>query len=337
MEIKDQAATPEQKETIKKLHNEELKKFKISAYLIAALICIGATFVLKLKAFNFIGSYHELINNLLYAGAFSFGLLIISRFIQGQIVKWSLDKGLLYNLVKFTRLLTFIIIIFIFISFLNANWYTAAVSLGLISLLLGFALQTPIASLIGWFYIIIRGPFKVGDRIQVGSFNGDVVEINFLDTTLWEFAGNLMTSDLPSGRLIRFPNSLVFQNQVYNYSWQKYPLVWNEISFYITFKSDLDWVERKLRLITMQQLDAETKLHVQDMRNEISDAPVDDIDIEEFPFVNYRIHENNWVEVVLIYIVNPKHSSHMRSKIVKAVICELNNHPDKVAFVAEGG
>ena len=34
---------------------------------------------------------------------------------------------------------------------------------------LGFALQTPISSLIGWFYIIIRSPYKVGDRIQVGK------------------------------------------------------------------------------------------------------------------------------------------------------------------------
>jgi small-conductance mechanosensitive channel len=145
-----------------------------------------------------------------------------------------------------------------------------------------------------------------------------------------------MTSDLPSGRLIRFPNSLIFQNQVYNYSWQKHPLVWNEVSFYITYNSDLDWVERKVKAVTMQQLDEETKSHVQEMRDEISDTPVDDMNIEEFPFVNFRIHENNWVEVLLIYIVNPKHSSHMRSKIVKAVIAELLKEPGKVSFATEG-
>ncbi len=336
MDIKDNTPTQEQKETIKKLHNEDIKRTKISFYIVAGVLCIGATFLIRFKPFDFIGGYHKLLGNLLMAGACSFGILIISRFVQSQIAKGTMEKGLIYNLIQFTRLVTFIVIIFIFISFLNANWYTAAVSLGLISLLLGFALQTPIASLIGWFYIVMRGPFKVGDRIQVGSFNGDVVEINFLDTTLWEFAGNLMTSDLPSGRLIRFPNSLIFQNQVYNYSWQKYPLVWNEISFYITFNSDLDWVEKKLREVTLLQLDANTKDHVQDMRDEISDTPVDDIDFEEFPFVNYRIHENNWVEVVLIYIVNPKHSSHMRSKIVKAVIAEMLKSPEKVSFVAEG-
>ena len=296
----------------------------------------SCNFLIRLKAFDFIGSYHKSADSILFAAACSFAVLVLSRFIQSQIAKGSLDKGLLYNLVQFTRLMTFVVIIFIFISFLNANWYTAAVSLGLISLLLGFALQTPIASLIGWFYIVMRGPFKVGDRIQVGDFNGDVVEINFLDTTLWEFAGNLMTSDLPSGRLIRFPNSLIFQNQVYNYSWQKFPLVWNEISFYITFKSDLNWVEDKVRRICLDQLDESTKDHVQDMRDQISETPVEDIDIKEFPFVNFRIHENNWVEVLLIYIVNPKQSSQMRSNIVKAVISELLKEPEKVSFAAEG-
>jgi hypothetical protein len=132
MELKDQEATPEQKATIKNLHNDDVKKFKISGYIIAALGCFGATFLIRLKAFDFIGTYHQVSDNILYASAFSFGILIVSRFIQTQIVKGSLDKGLLYNLIQLTRLITFIVIVFIFISFLNANWYTAAVSLGLI-------------------------------------------------------------------------------------------------------------------------------------------------------------------------------------------------------------
>jgi small-conductance mechanosensitive channel len=190
--------------------------------------------------------------------------------------------------------------------------------------------------LIGWFYIVLRGPFKVGDRIQVGSFNGDVVEINFLDTTLWEFRGGLMTSDLPSGRLVRFPNSLIFQNQVYNYSWQKFPLVWNEVSFYITYKSDLSWVEETVRKICLSQLGENVKDHIQDMRDELSATTIEDVYIKDFPFVNFRIHENNWVEVLLIYIVDPKQSSQTRSKIVKAVIEELIQSPDKVSFAVEG-
>src|SRR5205809_591167 len=194
-------------------------------------------------------------------------------------------------------------IICLLIYFLNRNWYTAAVSLGLISLLLGFALQTPIASLIGWFYIVMRVPYKVGDRIQVSDFTGDVVEINYFDTTLWEFAGDYMTSDLPSGRLIRFPNSLVFQYQVYNYSWQKFPYIWNEIPFHIAYQSDLQWVETTIRNVAKQELDPATEDHVRELRSLIKETPVDEIEIKEYPFVNFRINANTWMEALLVYLV----------------------------------
>src|SRR5206468_11806218 len=139
----------------------------------------------------------------------------IAKWAEGSITRHSHNKAARYNLIRLLRLVTVLIIIAIFISALFQNWYTAAVSLGLISLILGFALQTPISSFIGWLYIILRNPYKVGDRIQVNDFKGDVVEIGYLDTTLWEFSGDYLTNDLPSGRLIRFPNTLVFQSGVY--------------------------------------------------------------------------------------------------------------------------
>ncbi len=62
-----------------------------------------------------------------------------------------------------------------------------------------------------------KSKFVTDTLIQVNNFKGDVVEIN-LDTMLWEFSGDYLSNDVPSGHLIRFPNSMVFQDQVYNYS-----------------------------------------------------------------------------------------------------------------------
>ncbi len=337
MDVKDPELTQKAKVEIKDLRDPAKKKSKMGVYLFFTILCIGLSFLLRAEFFDFAENVRPLLTSLLYASASSFGIMVLSLLIQGFIAKRSHGKATLYNLVKVVRLITFIVIVFVFISFLNSNWYTAAVSLGLISLLLGFALQTPIASLIGWIYIVLRKPFKIGDRIQVGSFTGDVVEINFFDTTLWEFSGDFITSDLPSGRLIRFPNSMVFQNQIYNYSWQKFPYIWNEIAFYITYNSDLDWVEKKIKEIALSELDPATKDHVKELRAVIAETPVDEVDIKDYPFVNFRINENNWVEAVLIYIVNPKHSSSLRSKIVKRAITELLSQPDKVSFAAEGG
>ena len=51
-----------------------------------------------------------------------------------------------YNLRRVARLTLVLVLAFVVVSILFQNWYTAVVSLGLISLILGFALQTPITS-----------------------------------------------------------------------------------------------------------------------------------------------------------------------------------------------
>jgi small-conductance mechanosensitive channel len=332
MDIKTSHTSSKEKEEVKELHNHTKQKLWIGSYLLFGIICLLLYFLLRLKTFDVIGVYHKTVLSLLLASASGFGMLILSRIVQGIAAKKSHSKAIMYNVIRLIRLITFVIIVFIFISFLNSNWYTAAVSLGLISLLLGFALQTPIASLIGWFYIVLRVPYKVGDRIQVSDFTGDVVEINYLDTTLWEFAGDYMTNDLPSGRLIRFPNSMIFQYQVYNYSWQKFPYIWNEIPFHIAYQSNLEWVEKTIRDVAKQEFDQSMEKHVQALREVIKDTPVDEIEIKEYPFVNFRINANTWVEVLLIYLVDPKKSAAMRTNLIKKTLSALLKEPDKVMF-----
>ncbi len=114
-----------------------------------------------------------------------------------------------YNLRRVMRLVGGLLIAFLVVTILFQNWYTAVVSFGLISLILGFALQTPIKSFIGWVYILVREPYRVGDRIKIGNATGDVIDVSYLDTTLWEFGGEYLSTDHPSGRVIKFPNSNV--------------------------------------------------------------------------------------------------------------------------------
>ena len=332
MEIKKAKQTGTSAQSVHDLRNPGKQKLWIGGYVLLALLCLTAYFLLRTKTIHIGDRYEVVLLKLLLASAIVFGVLILSRILQGIIARRSHAKAIQYNIIRLVRLVVIVIIAFIFITFLNSNWYTAAVSLGLISLLLGFALQTPIASLIGWFYIVIRTPYKVGDRVQVSQFTGDVVEINYFDTTLWEFAGNYMTNDLPSGRLIRFPNSMVFQYEVYNYSWQKFPYIWNEIPFHVSYQSDLDWVEKTIRSIAKETLGTEMEKHVEELRQLIKQTPVDELEIKEYPFVNFRINANTWVEVLLIYLVNPKKASAIRTTLIRKSLAALNKEPDKVMF-----
>ncbi len=43
-----------------------------------------------------------------------------------------------------------------------------------------------------WFFIVIRKPFKVGDRIQIGDISGDVIDQRIIQFTLMEIGTGLM-------------------------------------------------------------------------------------------------------------------------------------------------
>jgi len=330
MDINDnnhQSRTTTVAEGVKQQH-----KLWLGGYILLALGCLVLYFIFRLGMPVRRPHYIALLLRVFMASFLVFTVLGLSKYTEVLVVRYKHVKAVRYNLIRLVRILALLAIVMIIIAFLFENWYTAAVSLGLFSLVLGFALQTPISSFIGWLYIIIRTPYKVGDRIQMGTFKGDVVEISYLDTTLWEFSGDYLTNDLPSGRLIRFPNTLVLQSQVYNYSWRKFPYIWNEIPFHIAYESDFHYVEDTLRSVAKEALGPDMEEKVKELKQLVEQTPVDELTIREYPFVTYRINVNTWVEATINYLVDPKQASVVRSTIIKNAIAALLQQPDKVMF-----
>jgi hypothetical protein len=72
--------------------------------------------------------------------------------------------------------------------------------------------------------------------------------------------------------------------------------------------------------------------HVRELRDLIKRTPVDELEIKEYPFVNFRINPNTWVEVLLIYLVDPKQASAVRTNLIRKVIAALLQEPAKVMF-----
>src|ERR1044072_8001208 len=208
-------------------------KLVLGTWILLSAGSLACYFLMKLRVFGILGNIRPWLIKISLACAIAFLLLGISKWIEGTIIRLKHNKAERYNLIRLIRLLAILLIVGIFTTILFEDWYSAVVSLGLLSLILGFALQTPISSFIGWLYLILHNPYRVGDRIQLDAFKGDVVEIGYLDTTLWEAGGDYLTSDLPTGRLIRFPNSMVLSGAIYNYSWRRFPYIWNELPFHI--------------------------------------------------------------------------------------------------------
>lgn len=241
---------------------------------------------------------------------------IISRIIDTQVH----NEGDQYNLLRITRLLAIVFSLIVVASFLFQNLLAAAATVGLISLILGFALQAPITSFIAWVYLIFRRSYLVGDRIQIKGFRGDVVEISYLDTSILECSGDYLGNDRRSGRIIRFPNSLILREEIINYSGPQVPFIWNETPIQVAYTSDLQFVESCL----LQASARDFKERYPNILNHNQ--------AQWEPAVYFRINTYAWMEAVVSYPVEPEDTTGRRNRILRYALPLLNAAPDKVKF-----
>lgn len=274
-----------------------------------------------------------LLQRLSFGAMWVVAVLMISRAVKLYLVQPLSNGAARYNLRRIVNFIAWLAVFFIILSILFADWYTAVLSLGLISLVLGFALQTPITSFIGWIYILVKEPYRVGDRIKIGEATGDIIDVTYLDTTLWEFGGELLTtSNHPSGRIIKFPNSKVLSTPVYNYSWSLFPYIWNDIKFQIAYQSDLEFVARVLRETAAEEVGEAMMERVRTFRELLAQTPVDQIEVKEYPTVVFRVGDNTWIDAICRYVVEPRQAGPVKTRLIKKMLERLNAEPEKVMF-----
>src|SRR5215813_379271 len=304
----------------------------IATYLLFLIVLACVRFLLRLRFIHLATDFQAFLERLATAGMVIILALAMFRGISMYLIARIADPASRYNINRIVRLAEALVLGFIAVSIVFVNWYTAIVSIGLISLILGFALQTPITSFIGWIYILVRTPYRVGDRIKIGEATGDVIDVSYLDTTLWEFGGQYLSTDHPSGRIIKFPNSKVLSSLVYNYSWPVFPYIWNEIKFNIAYDSDLEFVGGVLQRVVEEELGEEMEERVRVYREILGQTPVDELDVRERPSAIFRVSDNTFLEAIVRYLVHPKEASRVKSRLVKKLLSALTAYPDRVRF-----
>jgi len=116
-----------------------------------------------------------------------------------------------------------------------------ATYLGLLSAGVAIALRDLIVNFVGWAFILISRPFGVGDRIQIGTTAGDVIDLRIFQFTLLEI-GNWVDADQSTGRIIHVPNGKIFSEDLANYG-SGFQFIWNEIP--VMLAMDSDWQTAK--------------------------------------------------------------------------------------------
>src|SRR5438128_1357853 len=143
-------------------------------------------YILQFKFFGFASRFIPHLQRLNTSVMAIVLLLAVAKVIDVYLIGRIDSPVSRYNLRRVAKLALALLLAFIVVSILFQNLYTAVVSVGLISLIMGFALQTPITSFIGWIYILVRTPYRVGDRIKIGEATDDVMGVSYMGATLWE-------------------------------------------------------------------------------------------------------------------------------------------------------
>jgi small-conductance mechanosensitive channel len=306
-------------------------------FLVHALVlagCIAAYVILGWKLIPLPQSTFGVVWRILRGTALIVVVLAIARAVSVYGLGRIEDPSTRFTLQRIMHLVVAIGIAVIAISIIFVNWYAALAAFGVGSIIIGLAVQTPMKSFIAWIYILVRQPFRVGDRIQIGDATGDVIDVGYLDTTLWEFGGKYISGDHPTGRVIKFPNEQVLDEIVYNYSWPLFPYIWNEIKFPVAFNADLEFISSTMQKITEEELGKEMIARVQTFRDLLARTPVDELEVRERPRVIFRVSENTWLEAIVRYLVPPREAGRVKTRLIKKLLAALNTAPDKVKFPA---
>jgi small-conductance mechanosensitive channel len=117
---------------------------------------------------------------------------------------------------------------------------------GLITAGLAVAMQSVLVSIVGYFFLIGKYGIRIGDRIQIGTVTGEVIELGLVRLHLMELSANGPLG--PTGRVVAFANSIVFQTS--GGIFKSIPgvnLAWHDIT--LTLPDNADFTKLKERLI----------------------------------------------------------------------------------------
>ena len=201
--------------------------------------------------------------------------------------------------------------------------HSLATFLGLATAGLAIALQSPIVNLAGWLFILLRRPFEVGDRIQIGEHAGDVIDIRFYQFTINEI-GNWVDADQSTGRVIHIPNGVVFREPQANFN-QGFTHIWHEIGVMVTFESNWEKAKDILNSILKEHTEHLTKAAAMRL-TEASKKFM--IFYSNLTPIVYTSVKDSGVMLTMRYLCNPKKRRGTAHSIWEDVLRQFAEHDD---------
>ncbi|PKL26168.1 MAG: mechanosensitive ion channel protein MscS [Spirochaetae bacterium HGW-Spirochaetae-3] len=194
---------------------------------------------------------------------------------------------------------------------------------GLFSAGIAIALKDLFLNMAGWLFIVLRRPFSIGDRIQIGESSGDVIDIRLFQFTILEI-GNWVDADQSTGRIVHIPNGQVFVNAQANYS-KGFDYIWNELKVLVTFESD--WASAKA-LLTGLATEQSASI-IEDAKQKVDEAAKKYMILYSnlSPIVYTRV-EDSGVLLTVRYLCKPRNRRNSENDLWERILQEFKKRDD---------
>lgn len=169
----------------------------------------------------------------------------------------------------------------------------------------------------GWFYIIIRKPFNIGNRISISNMSGDVIDVRLLDFCMIE----VTTRDKggqSTGRVVHLPNSLVFTQPLSNAS-KEFSFSWNEIS--LPLMPNSNWkkamqIFQKVAEVSLEKINSDDS-RIQESKDEYAIS---------YTMITPRIYvefKDGYIVLTLRHLTEPRNTRQVIDKIWRELLVKL--------------
>ena len=169
---------------------------------------------------------------------------VLTRPMKAYVYKRALKTENADNfMLTWTFVWIIIIVIFGVIS-LSGSIQTLGISAGFLGMIVGWSLQAPVTGVAAWLMLILKRPFRIGQRVIIAGIKGDVEDITLTHVILNQVGGTVAGEER-SGRGILIPNAILFSQTITNYTFDV-EYILSEVPVRITFESDWDEAEKIL-------------------------------------------------------------------------------------------
>ena len=187
---------------------------------------------------------------------------------------------------------------------------------------MAIALKDPVSNLVGWLFIVWTKPFEVGDRIEIGTIRGDVIDLQVLQFELVE-TGGWVDADQSTGRIVHVPNGVVFREKLANHT-EGFPYIWDELPVLLTFESDWRKAKQLLQQIADKHTSEISKIAQQDIRRAKRSHM---ITYTKFSAIVYTSVRDSGVLLTIRYLVGHRQRRGTAEKLWEEILDEFAKDP----------